>query len=182
MVRVFGGAFPQDMSVEQAVEKAAPNARALADLAASYGCTLVFETHDNWVDSRAAAKLLKAVDHPSFRALWDVNHPWRMRGETPEYTLSQIGRDIAYTHIKDSRPTGEDSFEYVPIGEGDVPLREAFRGLARLGYDGWLVFEHEKRWHPGLPEPEVAFPQFVEAVTGTLAAEGIPLANRGIRA
>jgi sugar phosphate isomerase/epimerase len=34
--------------------------------------------------------------------------------------------------------------------------------LQENGYDGWLLFEHEKRWHSGLPEPEDVFPRFVE--------------------
>jgi sugar phosphate isomerase/epimerase len=178
-VRVFGGVFPKEMAVEDAVARAAPYGRALADIAAEHGCTLVFETHDNWIDSAAAAMLLQAVDHPAFQALWDMNHPWRMRGETAEQTMARIGRWIQYTHIKDSVATSENAFRYVPIGEGDVPVREAIRLLAQSGYDGWLVFEHEKRWARDLPEPETAFPQYVQAITGMLAEEGIPLAPRG---
>jgi len=30
--------------------------------------------------------------------------------------------------------------------------------LRRGGYDGWLVAEWEKRWHPEIEEPEVALP------------------------
>jgi hypothetical protein len=34
--------------------------------------------------------------------------------------------------------------------------------LKSSGYDGWLQFEHEKRWHPNLPEPEEIFPVFAK--------------------
>lgn len=36
--------------------------------------------------------------------------------------------------------------------------------LAGGGYDGWLSFEWEKRWHSELEEPEVAFPAFVRTL------------------
>ncbi len=46
--------------------------------------------------------------------------------------------------------------------------------LRKQGYDGWLIFEHEKRWHPELPEPDEIFPQFMDWIrwlwgTGLLA-------------
>tara|TARA_Y100001968_G_scaffold131641_1_gene120118 strand:- start:587 stop:769 length:183 start_codon:yes stop_codon:yes gene_type:complete len=27
-------------------------------------------------------------------------------------------------------------------------------------YDGWMMFEHEKRWHPELEDPAEIFPVF----------------------
>jgi sugar phosphate isomerase/epimerase len=54
----------------------------------------------------------------------------------------------------------EDGWHYVLPGEGQLPLAESIALLHENGYDGWLQFEHEKRWHPALFEPEVAFPAF----------------------
>jgi hypothetical protein len=34
--------------------------------------------------------------------------------------------------------------------------------LKNEGYDGYYSFEWEKKWHPYLPEPEVAFPHFIK--------------------
>ena len=172
-IRVFGGRFPSEMPVADAVAKAAPLATELADIAAGYGCVIVVETHDNWIDSSAARMLLETVDHPSCKALWDMNHPWRMNGESAERTMAQIGDWVAYTHIKDSAPTADGEFAYVPLGCGDVPVGDAVRLLARRGYDGWLVFEHEKRWIPSLPDPDVAFPQYAIAMRRILQEEGI---------
>jgi sugar phosphate isomerase/epimerase len=39
------------------------------------------------------------------------------------------------------------------------------------GGDGWLIFEHEKRWHPELPEPEETLPQFVTWIRRLLEKE-----------
>jgi len=55
----------------------------------------------------------------------------------------------------------QDGWHYVAPGTGELPLAESIHLLKENGYDGWLLFEHEKRWHPNLPEPEEIFPQFV---------------------
>ena len=69
--------------------------------------------------------------------------------------LAALGSRIALVHVKDARAGGE----LVPLGDGDVPVRESLALLAAAGYDGWLVVEWEKRWHPELDEPEVALPR-----------------------
>ena len=58
----------------------------------------------------------------------------------------------------------DDGWRYVLPGEGELPLAEALVLLKRNGYDGWALFEHEKRWHPDLAAPEIAFPAFVRWV------------------
>jgi sugar phosphate isomerase/epimerase len=49
-----------------------------------------------------------------------------------------------------------------------VPIGDAVRLLKESGYDGWLVFEHEKRWIPNLPEPEEVLPVFSRWVRALL--------------
>jgi hypothetical protein len=46
---------------------------------------------------------------------------------------------------------------------------ESIALLNENGNAGWLMFEHEKRWHPNLPEPEEIFPKFVEWVKPVIA-------------
>lgn len=57
-----------------------------------------------------------------------------------------------------------DGWHCVAPGTGELPLIESIALLQEHGYNDWLLFEHEKRWHPNLPEPEEIFPQFVEWV------------------
>ena len=54
-------------------------------------------------------------------------------------------------------------------GEGDVPLGSILEALSSTGYDGWLTFEWEKRWHPEIEEPEVAIPAFARFMRGLFA-------------
>jgi sugar phosphate isomerase/epimerase len=93
--------------------------------------------------------------------LWDVHHPWRLLGEEPETTWSNIGRWVQYTHVKDSRGTVEQ-YAYCLTGEGEVPLARICAVLRNNGYDGYYTFEWEKRWHPEIAEPEAAFPQYAQ--------------------
>ena len=39
-------------------------------------------------------------------------------------------------------------------------MAESIQLLKKAGYNGWLTFEHEKRWVTDLPEPEAIFPKF----------------------
>jgi sugar phosphate isomerase/epimerase len=112
--------------------------------------------------------LLDIIDNPAFGALWDMGHTARVGGESPEESYAAIGSRVGYTHVKDAvydpaHPQAmADGWRYVLPGEGQLPLAEAIALLKQHGYEGWILFEHEKRWHPNLVEPEVAFPAFVK--------------------
>jgi sugar phosphate isomerase/epimerase len=60
----------------------------------------------------------------------------------------------------------EDGWRYVAPGTGQLPLAEGIRLLRKQGYDGWLIFEHERRRHPVLPEPDEIFPQVMDWIRG----------------
>ena len=59
---------------------------------------------------------------------------------------------------------------YVLTGEGEVPVRETVRVLVEGGYKGYYCYEWEKKWHPELEEPEVAFPHYARTMTAYLSA------------
>lgn len=127
----------------------------------------LLETHDNWIASADCRRLLDGCTHPAFGCTWDIGHTTRIAGESPAQTYAALGSRIAYVHLKDAvyDPTHPhampDGWRYVLPGTGQLPLAEAIAVLRQHGYAGYYVFEHEKRWHPRLPEPEEAFPHFV---------------------
>lgn len=131
----------------------------------------LFETHDLWVKAADCKLLLDGIPNPAFGALWDMGHTYRIGGEKPADTFKALSdrggkTRVGYTHIKDAvynpqhKLAMEDGWYYVLPGEGQLPLAESIAILHANGYDGWLQFEHEKRWHPTLLEPEVAFPAY----------------------
>ena len=146
-VRVFGG---EGGALSDIARRLEPSLRRAEEL----GVTIALETHDAFSSAMLVAELLDSVDDPSFAAIWDVHHTHRM-GESPEDVVGALGANIHLVHVKDARRSGED-WELVPLGEGEVPVRESLAVLQAAGYDGWLTVEWEKRWHPELAEPDVA--------------------------
>jgi hypothetical protein len=51
-------------------------------------------------------------------------------------------------------------------------LRRSADRPARL-YKGYYCFEWEKRWHPGIDEPGVAFPHYAKTMRRYLAEAGV---------
>jgi len=144
-VRVFGGDAEDLDDVARRLEPA---------LAETRGVIVALETHDAFASAALVGELLRRVDSPSFTAIWDVHHTYRV-GESPADVVRALGSHIRLVHVKDARRRGDD-WELVPLGEGELPVRES---LAALDDDGWLTVEWEKRWHPELAEPEVALPR-----------------------
>jgi hypothetical protein len=64
----------------------------------------------------------------------------------------------------------------VLTGTGEVPVERQIVALAKTGYAGYYSFEWEKRWHPEIEEPEVAFAQFATVARGYLARAGVSAA------
>jgi sugar phosphate isomerase/epimerase len=71
--------------------------------------------------------------------------------------VKALGPRICLVHVKDAPRRRRR--ELVPLGEGEVPVRESLAALRAAGPDSWLTVEWEKRWHPELAEPEVALPR-----------------------
>jgi sugar phosphate isomerase/epimerase len=169
-IRVFGGGDLKISSRAKLAEIARESMAQILELDDARKVYWLFETHDNWISARDGKLLLDSIPGPAFGALWDMGHTARVGGETPDESYAAIGHRIGYTHIKDAvyDPTHpfamSDGWRYVLPGTGQLPLAQAIKILKRHGYDGWLLFEHEKRWHPELAKPEIAFPAFVKWV------------------
>jgi len=174
-IRIFGGGKP-DASGHLNYAEAAKTGRDMIDeILALPGANLLswnFETHDFWIKSITCALLLDTITSPAFGAVWDIGHTSRVGGETPEQSYAAIGPRIRYLHIKDAscdhqhphamKGGFDEGWRYVIPGTGQLPLSQGVKLLLQNDYQGYFVFEHEKRWHPELEEPEVIFPAFVQ--------------------
>ena len=166
-VRIFGGG---DLAAHSRTELATAGRECIERILMLDGAKdlhWLFETHDAWIKAQDCRLLLDSIPDPAFGALWDMGHTYRIGGEKPQDTYAALSGRVGYTHVKDAvydpkHPQAmEDGWHYVPPGAGELPLAESIGILKQHGYDGWLQFEHEKRWHPTLPEPEEIFPLFV---------------------
>lgn len=160
-VRTFAGRFGEDKSREQAIADAAEYIAPCAAKAREIGVELGVETHDDWCDASNIRALQKAVGG-GLGAVWDFANAVNATGKSAQEQFDDLGDTILYCHVKDT-VTGEDGkHTYVPVGRGEMPVREVVDSLAKNNLDLYMSFEHEKKWHPELPEPEEAFPAYAE--------------------
>jgi sugar phosphate isomerase/epimerase len=173
-VRVFGDRYVAGVPRETMLAHIARGLRDLGDYAQPRGVTVVIESHGDFTDSPALLDILQRADSPAVALLWDAHHTFVSGKEAPEDTVRQLGRYIRHTHLKDSVPTGTgQGRRYVLTGTGAVPVRRQVAALAATGYRGLYSFEWEKRWHPEIEEPEVAFTQFATVAAEYLRDAGV---------
>jgi sugar phosphate isomerase/epimerase len=157
-VRVFGNEYPKGMERKAVLEYIGAGLRELGEYGRPRNVTVILESHGAFADSPTLLELMRLADSPNVALLWDAHHTF-VGGEQPEATVAQLGKWIRHTHLKDSVPAGKDR-KYVLTGRGEVPVKRQIEALARIGYKGFYSFEWEKRWHPEIAEPEVAFADY----------------------
>jgi sugar phosphate isomerase/epimerase len=176
-VRVFGNEYPKGMERKAVLEYIGAGLRELGEYGRPRNVTVILESHGAFADSPTLLELMRLADSPNVALLWDAHHTF-VGGEQPEATVAQLGKWIRHTHLKDSVPAGKDR-KYVLTGRGEVPVKRQIEALARIGYKGFYSFEWEKRWHPEIAEPEVAFADYATVASGYLREAGVkPLASR----
>lgn len=167
-VRVFGDQIPQNQPKQDVVKRVIDGLAELTQHARGSGVSVLIESHGDFCNSSLLLDVLGSKTSGSVGLLWDVHHTVVFGSEQPADTLQHLGQYVRHTHIKDSQPKG-NTVQYVLTGLGTIPLAETVRLLIRQGYKGLYSFEWEKRWHPEIEEPEIAFPHFVERMKQYLA-------------
>jgi sugar phosphate isomerase/epimerase len=163
-VRVFGDSIPAGEAKRDVVARVVDGLRTLGEHARGSGVTVIIEAHGDFTDSPTLLEILQGAGRNNVALLWDAHHTFVAGKEPPQKTFDALKKYVRHTHLKDSKPGGPEAKDvrYVLTGTGTVPVQETVNVLYRGGYKGYYCFEWEKRWHPEIEEPEVAFPQFVE--------------------
>ncbi|OLB29979.1 MAG: hypothetical protein AUH13_13605 [Acidobacteria bacterium 13_2_20CM_58_27] len=166
-VRVFGNKLVGPQAA--AVEHIAASLRELGDYAGPKNVTVILESHGDFTNSAILREILEKAASPHVALLWDAHNTFVEGKEEPAITVSQLGKYIRHTHLKDSRAeNGQD--HYVLTGRGNVPVKRQVELLVAAGYTGYYSFEWEKAWHPEIAEPEVAIADFARVMTEYLEA------------
>ena len=131
----------------------------LAPYAEERDITLLVETNGVYTDTARLRKVLEEVASDNVAALWDVHHPYRFGGESPETTVQNLGAYIKYAHVKDS-VMEDGKVSYRIMGEGDLPMDEIMMALRSINYEGYVSLEWLKRYAPDLSDPGIVFPHF----------------------
>ena len=171
-VRMFGDKMPDGEARNEVLKRVIAGFQQMAAQAKAAGVVVLIESHGDFTHSKDLEEILRAVGSDAFALLWDAHHTFVAGGEQPAETYAKLGRWIRHTHLKDSKPEGADR-RYVLTGTGEVPVQVQVKVLAGAGYRGYYCFEWEKKWHPEIDEPEVAFPHYAKTMGGYLAAAGV---------
>lgn len=157
IVRTFGG--ENSLAADTAAQYVAESLERVASRAIELGVHVLLETHDAFSASSAVMRVMARVPSPAIGALWDTHHPYRM-GESAEQSYAALAPRLRHVHIKDARRDG-DRWQLVPLGDGEVPVRDVLALLRQNAYDGWITVEWERKWHPEIAPADVALPQHI---------------------
>jgi sugar phosphate isomerase/epimerase len=171
-VRLFGDKIAADVPRAAAIARVVEGFVQMSAYAAKAGVTILMESHGDFTRSADIRAVRDGVGSDAFAVLWDAHHTFTDAHEAPADTWAALGAWVRHTHLKDSRPDGAGR-RYVLTGAGDVPVKTQVEVLARAGYAGYYCFEWEKRWHPEIEDPEVAFPHYAKTMTAYLEAAGV---------
>ncbi len=171
-VRMFGDRVPPGEPKDEVMKRIVEGFGRMTAHARPAGVTVLIESHGDFTSSADLQSILTQVGSPQFALLWDAHHTFAAGHEAPADTWAALGKWVRHTHLKDSKPDGTDR-RYVLPGSGDVPMREQVKVLAGAGYPGYYCFEWEKKWHPEIEEPEVAFPHYAKKMAAYLDEAGV---------
>jgi len=168
VIRFFAARTPPELDLPASVQAVGEMLAALAEHATSAGVKIGVETHDEFASARTVAGALALAPGEAVGAVWDMFHTTRA-GEPPAEALAQLDGRVINVHLKDARRTA-DGWQLVLLGEGDIPVQDGLRLLHQAGYGGYVSVEWEKKWHPEIAEPEVAFPQHLRLLREYVSA------------
>ncbi len=152
--------------------------RDVADLAKKHGVKALLELHHRTiVPSASAARLfLGDLDPNHVGVIHDAGNMVYEGFETPRLGFEMLGPYLAHVHIKNARwfpeKYNEDKSikwkcDWAPIHKGVIDMRELFRAMHAVGYDGWVGLEDfsvERKLDERLRE-NLSFLKAVEAET-----------------
>jgi sugar phosphate isomerase/epimerase len=173
-VRVFPNQFVPGEDKKVTFARISDGLHQLGEYARPAGVTIIVESHGEFRRGEDIIPILEGAKAKNVAFLWDAHHTC-VEGEKPAKTWAELGKYTRHTHLKDSLPIPgkpKEERRYVLTGTGDIPVKETVRVLATNGYKGYYCFEWEKRWHPEIDEPEVAFPHYAKIMRQYLAEAG----------
>ncbi len=169
LVRVMS--FANDgLSEEAWADEAIRRLGVLAADAEELGLVLVHENCAGWAGTSAAAsaQLVRAVDSPALRLLFDTGNGLSYGYEAPAF-LREVLPWVVHVHVKDGVREAGGDVRYVPPGEGEAGVAECLALLAAEGYAGALVLEPHVYVAPHAGQ-HVAPPEALDAVAACGAA------------
>ena len=174
-------------NLEERREKLIESLRYLGNLAAQKDVMLIVENHFNTmaVSAKDSAALIRDIDHPAVRILYDQANLTFTGNEGYEEAISLQQQYVSYMHVKDlvflegkdfvssdvSHPDeSERNVRTRIVGEGILEWPAILKSVKAHGYDGWLSLEYERRWHPDdIPNASIGMKKSIDYLKSILS-------------
>lgn len=160
-VRVFGDTIQPGANRDFTRSWIAEGIGKLAEIASRNGVEVWLESHGDFASAIESLTILRQSGASQAGVLWDPANCFVEAKETPAEGAQKLGAAIRHAHIKDLRQNN-GVWEHVLTGEGNFPLMQQLEALQKIKYDRFLSFEWEKKWHPEIPDAEIALPHFIQ--------------------
>ena len=155
IVRGFTSFERPQLTYDQLWDRTAQALRECARRASDFGVTVGVQNHHDLAShSESLYALLKEIDHPNCRAMFDA---WTLflQGDDLAAAVRRMAPYIVHTTVADyvRRPRfvyqpqvvnfarQHDQVKAVPPGEGEVDYRAFFKALKEVGYNGYVAYE-----------------------------------------
>ncbi|MCF8323470.1 MAG: sugar phosphate isomerase/epimerase [Leadbetterella sp.] len=163
-IRVFPDKFPKEKSKEFALDTIKSNYETLIDYCKGSKVKVLLDAHGDLVWSEDLLKMVQGFDKKHIGLIWDFFNMHLITKESPQKMYETLKNYIEIVQIKDGFFKPNNTYEYTLTGKGEVPIAEILSIIESEKYKGFISFEWEKRWHPELPNPEIALPHFVNYI------------------
>lgn len=163
LIRVFPDKIQAGAGREQTRDFIAESLQQIAQQMPNEVC-VALETHGDFARTEAAAEIVTLANHPNVKLIWDVANSLAA-GDSIEVAARTVQPHLVHIHLRDARPIPESEY-WLPVlvGQGNVSFAETLAVIEKSQYDAYVSFEWEKYWHPEIEEPDVALPNFINAV------------------
>jgi sugar phosphate isomerase/epimerase len=158
-LRVFGDTIQPGADRTSTRRWIAESIRKLAEYTGPIGVEVWLETHGDFATAPETEAILAETGGQDTGVVWDPANCFIESQERPQKSAAQLGARIRHVHVKDLLQKS-DGWKPVLTGEGDSPLSEVRAALCQIGYDRFVSFEWEKKWHPEIPDASIALPHF----------------------
>ena len=162
-VRTFLGKLPEGTDPDSRIYENIVNClKTVSEHAESVGVIIAVEPHDDFVRSSTVIPIFDQYKSHYLRVIWDLGNTFAV-GELPAEGFNLLKDHLAYVQVKDGNGH-TPHWHLCSLGEGEVPLNQAFELLLANGYQGAFSVEWEYAWHPELDPPEIALPAALRTV------------------
>ncbi|MBE5783657.1 MAG: sugar phosphate isomerase/epimerase [Clostridiales bacterium] len=161
-IRVFGDQVEKADTVAGEVNRIVKGISWLCQEAKGTQVSIWLEVHGQINTAPRVLKIAEKVASDRFGIIWDVEHTDATYGNDFLSFYRPVRHLIRHVHIKDHVRLPDGGKQLCLVGKGDLKLKEMIAQMEQDGYQGYYSLEWEKKWHPELEEPEVAFQSYAD--------------------